>query len=79
VPAKVEKLVDLERASCFDKKKHHNMLADMVALSMTDFHLGNPLSSCDDIVATWRKHKGKGVGSSYPQGCYDGIYANDYV
>ncbi|KAH9255101.1 hypothetical protein BASA81_006860 [Batrachochytrium salamandrivorans] len=60
--------------SCLVKIKHHNMLADMWAMSMLDLHMGNPISSCDDIVAHWRQRNGKLIGSSYPTKCYDGYY-----
>jgi len=63
-----------ERAECFSKKKDHNMLADMLGMSMTDYHMGMVLSSCDDIVVHWRMRERKANASSYPTGCYDPYY-----
>jgi hypothetical protein len=70
----ISKITDGEKPSCFKNKKFHYMLAEMLALSLTDYHMGNVLSSCDDIVAHWRSANGKEKGSSYPPICYDGFY-----
>lgn len=68
----VHKLEDYE--TCFVNMDFQYMLADMIALSLTDLHIGNPLSSCDDIIVHWRKARGKQIGTSFPQGCYDEYY-----
>lgn len=64
-----------EYDSCVAKIRHHNMLADMWAMSLLDLHMANPLSSCDDVVVQWRRKGGKPAGSSYPPKCYDGYYS----
>jgi len=43
-------------------------------MSMTDYHMGMVLSSCDDIVVHWRMRERKANASSYPTGCYDPYY-----
>jgi hypothetical protein len=64
----------MDNPTCFAKRKYHSMLAEMIALSMTDYHMGTMVSSCDDIIALWRIGKGKAAGSSYPGFCYDAYY-----
>lgn len=64
----------MEDPGCFVKKKYHYMLAEMYAMAMTDLHMGMILSSCDDIVAIWRRRHGYNATSSFPLGCYSGYY-----
>ena len=72
-------LSEMERPECFVQKKHQYMLAEMIGMSLTDYHMGMPLSSCDDIVVHWRRARGKPEGSSYPGYCYDRFYTDKNV
>lgn len=74
LPVKVRTLAEMEQPTCFSGKKYHYMLAEMIAMSLADFHMENSMSSCGDIVAHWRQSLGKPKGSSFPQICYNGFY-----
>ena len=75
LPVRIEQLKEYENPACFEDKRIQYMLAEMLGMVLTDYHMDNPLSSCAPIVVQWRKtFANKRVGSSYPPICYDGYY-----
>jgi hypothetical protein len=72
--AEITDLVKLGLPSCVQANSRLFMLADMVAMVLTDYHMGNVMSSCDYIVAHWRRSMNKSLGTSHPRSCYDGFY-----
>ena len=75
LPVRIEQLKEYENPACFEDKRIQYMLAEMLGMVLTDYHMDNPLSSCAPIVVQWRKtFANKSVGSSYPPICYDGYY-----
>ena len=68
------RLRDLELPGCFADKEYMYVMADMIAMSLMDLHMDNPLSMCGEVVAHWRSAMGKERGSSWPRECYDRRY-----
>jgi len=50
------------------------MLQDMWASVESDFHFGNPGSSCDAIVSIWRSLVSKNASTVYPKKCFQGYF-----
>lgn len=74
LPVEVTELARMERPTCFERKRNHFLLAEMIAQSLADFHMENVVSSCGNIVAIWRAGKGWPRSSSWPPMCYDAYY-----
>lgn len=72
-PRKVHRLEEMQSPTCFADKKFQDMLTEMLAMSMTDFHMELPTSSCSRFVLEWRRARGKQRGSMYPPVCFNGF------
>jgi len=51
-----------------------DILQDIWASVESDFHFGNPSSSCDGLIAQWRAHAGKPAATMYPAECFSGYF-----
>jgi len=68
------KMNDLTTDTTCSKNKHRVLLYDMYGLALSDYHMGNALSTCDVTVVHWRRLLKKPIGTSYPTLCYDAYY-----
>lgn len=69
---RVHGLDAMDLGTCFAKRKNHDMLAEMMAMALADFHMELPTSSCSRFVLEWRIELGRRKGSMYPPLCFDG-------
>ena len=78
MPVGVETIAKYELPTCFEKRQYHDMLAEMISMVYSDFHMDLMTSSCAPFVAHWRNALGRVKGTSYPPICYDGFYPDQY-
>jgi len=67
--------------NCYNARKlsWRMMLVESWALTISDIHVGNPLSSCDSLIVHWRISLGLAKYSSFPLKCYEGFYDQTMV